>query len=68
MSDDTSQTPPAPLADNQIKCPDPVCEDGVITVDEDEGVGDILECETCGAEVEVVSVKPLQVELLEEEK
>ncbi|PIS14542.1 lysine biosynthesis protein LysW [Candidatus Shapirobacteria bacterium CG09_land_8_20_14_0_10_39_12] len=53
------------------KCPDPNCDPenpGLIIIPDDAVVGDILECQTCGAEVEIISVDPPQVVLLEEEK
>lgn len=31
-------------------------------------VGEILECESCGAEMEVIGTKPLEISLIEEEK
>lgn len=31
-------------------------------------VGEIIECQNCGAEMEVINLKPLEVELIEEEK
>ncbi len=41
----------------------------VINTDEQEPeIGDILVCESCGAEHEVISVDPVEVELIEEEK
>ena len=40
-----------------------------INIDEQEPeVGDILACESCGTEHEVISVDPVEVELVEEEK
>ena len=49
----------------KIKCPD--CKEEV-SVPEDTEVGEILECQNCGAEMEVVSLEPLKVRLIEEEK
>ncbi len=54
-----------------VKCPDPNCDSenpGTIIIPDDGGVGDILECPVCGAEVEVISLNPPQIALLEEEK
>jgi len=53
-----------------VKCPDPFCDQpqGVIIIPDDSNVGDILECPACGAEVEVISLNPPQVVLIEEEK
>ena len=31
-------------------------------------IGDILVCSACGAEHEIISINPLQLELIEEEK
>ncbi len=49
----------------KINCPD--CEAGIEVKNSTE-VGDILECEECGTEVEVVSLDPLKCEELIEEK
>lgn len=50
---------------NKVNCPDCgkeiVCPEGVT-------VGEILECGECGTEVEVVTVKPVTVRELIEEK
>lgn len=54
-----------------VKCPDPNCDienPGTIIIPDDATVGDILECPVCGAEVEIISIDPPQVVLLEEEK
>lgn len=48
-----------------IKCP--YCESDVIIPD-DEAVGGIIECGSCGAELEIVSINPPQVSLIIEEK
>lgn len=52
----------------QVACPDPVCQQGQITVPATAELGDIFECPVCAAEVELVSLQPLEVELLDEEK
>ena len=52
-------------ANNKIICPDCGAE---ITQPEGMTVGDILECQECGTEVEVVSLEPLQYRELVEEK
>lgn len=40
-----------------------------MNIDEQEPeVGDVLVCESCGAEHEVISVEPVELELIEEEK
>jgi len=50
---------------NKIICPD--CE---AEIKQPEGmmIGDILECEECGTEVEILSLEPLQFKELIEEK
>ena len=48
-----------------IKCPD--CQQSVPIFQKTE-VGEIIECQNCGAEMEIVNTKPLEVELIEEEK
>ncbi len=52
-------------ANNKIICPDCQAEikhtDGLM-------VGDILECQECGTEVEITSLEPLQYRELVEEK
>ena len=46
----------------------PVCE-GTFYVDEEEvEEGDLISCEECGAELEVVSTSPLELEAVEEEE
>jgi len=51
--------------ENKIICPD--CQKEIKTKI-DPQVGDILECQNCATEVEVVSLDPTIVEILEEEK
>lgn len=46
-------------------CPD--CEETVIIPDDTE-IGDIIECQNCGSEMEVISLNPLQISLIIEEK
>jgi alpha-aminoadipate carrier protein LysW len=48
-----------------VSCPD--CHEE-ISVPEETEVGEILECENCGAEMEVISLEPIKVKLIEEEK
>lgn len=48
-----------------IKCPD--CEE-VVIIPDDAKVGEIVECLNCGAETEIISLDPLQVTLIVEEK
>lgn len=46
----------------------PVCE-GTFFVDEEEvEEGDLISCEECGAELEVVSLDPLELEALDDEE
>ena len=46
----------------------PVC-DGTFYVDEEEvEEGDLISCEECGVELEVVSTNPLELEPVEEEE
>lgn len=52
-------------ANKKIICPDCGAE---IVQPEGMAVGDILECQECGTEVEVTSVEPLQYHELVEEK
>lgn len=40
----------------------------LVNVDDDVVEGEILECEECGAELEVISVNPLELELAPEEE
>jgi len=49
----------------KIICPD--CNKEIIT-DQKIEVGDILECQNCATEVEVLDTNPLKVEIIEEEK
>jgi len=49
---------------NKVICPD--C--GSEIKGKDLSVGDILECEECGTEVEILSLKPLKYGELIEEK
>jgi alpha-aminoadipate/glutamate carrier protein LysW len=50
---------------NEITCPDCGAE---IKQTEGMTVGDILECNDCGTEVEILSIDPLQYRELIEEK
>lgn len=50
---------------NKIICPD--CGEE-IKQSEEMMIGDILECEECGTEIEVLSIEPLQYRELMEEK
>ena len=53
------------LDTNKIICPD--CQKE-ITMPEGMVVGDILECNECGTEVEILSLDPLNYSTLVEEK
>ena len=45
----------------------PVCE-GTFYVDEEEvEEGDLISCEECGVELEIVSTDPLELEVVEDE-
>lgn len=48
-----------------VPCPD--CREEV-KIPENCQVGEVLECPNCGAEMEVVSLNPCEVSLIEEEK
>ena len=48
-----------------VDCPD--CEESVIIPD-DSQPGEILECQNCGAELEIICLNPPQVSLIIEEK
>jgi lysine biosynthesis protein LysW len=50
-----------------IYVPCPEC-DTTLSVPKDVKVGEIIECPTCGAECEIVSLVPLKISPLEEEK
>lgn len=44
------------------------CKKREIPVPDDVEVGDILECDNCAAEVEVISVAPFRLRMILEEK
>ena len=50
---------------NKIICPD--CKKEIIAPQE-MMIGDILECEECGTEIEILSIDPLEYKELIEEK
>lgn len=50
---------------NKIICPDCGVE---INKSESMEIGDIVECQECGTEVEILSLEPLQFKELVEEK
>lgn len=50
---------------SSIKCPD--CHQS-IPLPANPQRGDILECPYCATEVEIVSLSPVEVEIIEEEK
>lgn len=49
----------------KVVCPDCKTE---IKINSNTMVGDIVECEECGTEVEILSLKPLKYQELIEEK
>jgi lysine biosynthesis protein LysW len=51
--------------ENKIICPD--CKAEIVKT-EGMTVGDILECQKCGTEVEILSLEPVQYKELVEEK
>ena len=54
--------------DNKIKkvaCP--FCKKEVV-IENDRKVGEYIECQNCKAEMQILSLEPLEVSLLEEEK
>lgn len=53
------------MTKNKVICPD--CQKE-IRPEAKLQVGDILECQNCATEVEIVNLSPLQVEIIEEEK
>jgi lysine biosynthesis protein LysW len=53
-----------PDTNNKVICPD--CQIEIKC--EAPGVGDIIECQECGTEVEILSTDPLQYRELIEEK
>jgi alpha-aminoadipate carrier protein LysW len=46
----------------------PVCEGTFYLDEEDVEEGDLISCEECGVELEVVSTDPLELEQIEEEE
>jgi len=50
---------------NKIMCPD--CKNEIKAID-GMAIGDILECEQCGTEVEILSLNPIEYKELVEEK
>lgn len=51
---------------NKIECQ--FCKEVEVMVPDDVEVGDLLECENCAAEVEVISLEPFRVRMVVEEK
>jgi alpha-aminoadipate carrier protein LysW len=49
----------------QITCPD--CE-LKIQIPENAKIGQIIDCENCGAEIEIRNLNPIVIELVEDEK
>lgn len=52
---------------NNQKAICPEC-DTEITLPTEPKIGDVLECQTCGAECEITEINPLELSPLEEEK
>jgi lysine biosynthesis protein LysW len=50
----------------KVKCP--FCKEIEIEIPENAEVGDFLECNNCAAEVEVISVDPVRIRIILEEK
>jgi len=50
---------------NSLKCPDCEIE---IQISANVKVGQILDCENCGAEIEIRNLHPIEIELVEDEK
>ena len=48
-----------------VECPD--CKEPIIIPDDSE-TGEIVDCQNCGAEIEILCLNPLQVTLVIEEK
>ena len=46
----------------------PACEGTFYVDEEDVEEGDLISCDECGAELEVVSTSPLELEEVEEEE
>ena len=46
----------------------PVCEGSFFVDEEEVEEGDVISCEECGAELEVVSTDPLELEAVEDEE
>ncbi len=53
------------LEENKIVCPD--CGE-IVAETSERVVGDIVECQECGTELEILSVDPLKYQELLEEK
>ena len=52
--------------DKDIKCLD--CGEKIVGLKKGIVEGDVIECEACGAEHELVKRKPMELMLIEEEK
>ena len=53
---------------NQNKAECQFCKQKEILIPDDVEVGDLLECENCAAEVEVISTEPFRLRMVLEEK
>lgn len=52
--------------DNLLVCPD--CKEPLEVTLVSLEIGDVIECKVCGTEVEVVSLNPVKLKIIEEEK
>ncbi len=48
-----------------VICPDCEIE---FEIPEDAQIGEILDCENCGAEMEIINLDPIKIKLIEDEK
>jgi alpha-aminoadipate carrier protein LysW len=62
IADIPRQPAPEPTA---VECPD--CG-AAVEVPDQAAVGDVFDCQSCGAELEVISLEPLTLDLFEEEE
>lgn len=51
---------------NFVVCPD--CKSEIKFNSKTLALGDVLECQNCGTEVEIVSLDPIEIQIIEEEK
>ncbi len=53
---------------SKLQCPDPTCGSMSINISDSDIVGDVLECPECAAEIEITSLDPVTIRLIEEDK